>query len=225
MVIHYLDSGSLRDIEKYAPDSRLAGFTPNPTLIKQAGVTNYRAFAKSVLGVIGRKDVSFEVLADSEEEMYAQAMTIAGWGKNVYVKVPVFFSDGTTTEALIKRLAKAGVKLNVTAVLSQKQGMEVLGYLSGDHIVSVFAGRVMDVGRDARSIVQTLVKERNLPMRILWASVREVYNILQASRCADIVTIPPAIYEKWVTLTGKQLRLYSLETCRQFYADGKGIEF
>ncbi len=222
----YLDSGSLFDIAKYAGDPRISGFTTNPTLVKQAGVTNYRSFAKSVLDCIGDKEVSFEVLADTPDEMLKQAMEIASWGPNVFVKIPFYYPDGSTTESLLTRLDHEGVRINVTAVLSQKQGLAVIRLLNGkNHILSIFAGRVMDTGNDARSIIWYLLRQRKQPMRILWASTREVYNAYVAEKVCDIITLPPSIFEKLFTLKGRVLKKYSLETCRQFYEDGKGIEF
>lgn len=221
----FLDSGSIQEIEKYAADARIAGFTTNPTLIKQAGVTNYRAFAKSVLSVIGKKEVSFEVLADNESTMAAQALEIASWGQNVFVKIPIMHCDGTSTIPLIRTLTGQGVRVNVTAVMTTKQVREVLENIEGDHILSIFAGRIMDTGSSGQMTIWYADNNRGKSLiRILWASVREVYNVYQAQKCADIITVTPAIIEK-LYLHKKPLTEFSLETVRQFHKDGRGIEF
>ena len=221
----YLDSGSIQEIEKYAGDARISGFTTNPTLIKQAGVTNYRSFAKTVLSLVGKKEVSFEVLSDSDDGIMKQALEIASWGENIFVKVPIMFTDGSSTMPLVKKLTAQGVKVNVTAVMTTRQIREVFEAIEGDHILSIFVGRIMDTGATGPQTVWYADNNRgNSKIRILWASVREVYNVYQAEKFCDIVTITPPIIEK-LKLQKRPLTEYSLETVRQFHADGKGIAF
>ncbi len=221
----FLDSGSLAEIEKYAPDSRISGFTTNPTLVKQAGVTDYRSFAKAVMSIIGGKEVSFEVLADDEQTMHAQATEIASWGPKVYVKIPIMHADGSSTLGLVKKLSSQGIRVNVTAVMTTKQIREVFEAINGDHIISIFVGRIMDTGATGPQTVWYADQNRSgSRVRILWASVREVYNVYQAEKSADIITVTPSILEKMV-LYKKPLTEYSLETVRQFHRDGRGIAF
>lgn len=224
MVIH-LDSGSIADIEKYAVRDDIAGVTTNPTLMKSAGVSNYRAFAKTVLGLIGGKDVSFEVLASDQEEMYRQAMEIAAWGSNIYVKVPAQYPDGKLTEPLLKTLEGHGVRLNVTAILAQSIAMNTIFALDDkDHIISIFGGRIADTGKNPKDTIWHVRKYRKSNHRILWASARQLYDVVQARKYADIITLQPALIEK-LPLIGRNIKEYGLATCRQFYEDGKGIEF
>ena len=221
----FLDSGSLAEIEKYAADNRISGFTTNPTLIKQSGVTNYRSFAKSVLSLIGEKEVSFEVLADSDDGIMRQALEIASWGPKVYVKIPIMFTDGSSTMPIVKKLASQGVRVNVTAVMTTKQIREVFEAIEGDHILSIFVGRIMDTGATGPQTVWYAEQNRGASkVRILWASVREVYNVYQAQKSCDIITVSPPILEK-MALHKKPLTELSLETVRQFHEDGRGISF
>lgn len=225
MVI-YLDSGSPSVIEKYIDNVRIDGVTTNPTLVKAAGIKDYRSYAKTILGIIGTKEVSFEVLADTEEGMLAQAQEIASWGKNIYVKIPITYTDGSTTEPLMEKLDELGVRMNVTAVMSNAQIMDaILTLKNKPHIISVFAGRIADTGRcPSSSFVWYAKRKAKSFHRILWASAREVYNYYEACRYCDIITLSPALFDK-LTLEGKNLKAYSLETVRQFYEDGKGLAF
>lgn len=224
MVI-YLDTGSVADMEKYVYRDDIVGVTTNPSLMKSAGVSNYRAFAKTVLGIVGSKDVSFEVLASDPEEMYRQAMEIASWGSNIYVKVPAQYPDGKLTEPLLKTLEGHGVKLNVTGILLQEIAMNTVYALDDkDHIISIFCGRIADTGKDPKGTIWHVRKYRKANHRLLWASARQLYNVVEASKYADIITLQPALIDK-LPLMQKKIRAYGLETCRQFYEDGKGIEF
>ena len=225
MVI-YLDTGDLAEIEKRIANPLIWGVTTNPTLIKQAGVKDYRSYAKTVLGMVGEKDVSFEVLADDEETMIWQALEIASWGKNVHVKIPVCHTDGSSTEALINKLDKQSVRLNVTAIMTSKQIRDTTGILTNnDHIISVFAGRISDTGAKANDVVKYARRMGKKTHRILWASARQIfdYNLALKVSC-DIITLSPALLDKF-SLQGKSLREYSMETVQQFHRDGKGIEF
>lgn len=215
MVI-YLDASSIEDVEKWI--HRVEGVTTNPSLMKKAGVTNYREFASSVIERVEGKCVSFEVTAADEQGMYEQAKEICSWGANVYAKVPVLTAGGSFPMVLLRKLRNEHCRLNVTAVMTRKQidmVGEILGYR---HIVSIFAGRIADTGVDPEPLFS-----QPRQCKFLWASVRQVYDVVRAERCgADIITLPPSILEK-MDLKDKDLLDYSHETSQQFFADGKEI--
>lgn len=225
MVI-YCDAATLADIERYASDERIAGFTTNPSLMRKAGITDYREFAKQVLERTNGKPVSFEVLADDFSTMERQAREIASWGDNVYVKVPVTNTLGVFCGPVITALAFSGVKVNVTAVMTGGQMYNVFSALHNDTpaIMSIFAGRIMDTGRKAWHMFVAAVRDRPSPKhQILWASPRQVFDVYEAQAAgADIITLTPPLIEK-LALHGKTLEEYSLETVRMFHQDGKGI--
>jgi len=226
MVAVYCDGADLGSMAAYVSDPRINGFTTNPSLMKRAKIEDYRSYAKAVLGTVAKKPVSFEVLADTPEEMAQQAMEIASWGSNVYVKVPITDTKGALLTALIKKLSDEGLKLNVTAVMTYEQIMAAtLALKHGDHILSIFAGRIADTGRDPSSFIR-YAKGFSYPgTKILWASAREIYNVIQAELAgADIITLTPELLGK-LAMRGKDLHDYSLETVQQFYADGRGIAF
>ena len=219
------DCASIGDIERLSADERIMGITTNPSLMKAAGVTNYRAFAKTVLGIIGDRDVSFEVLADDELEMERQAREIASWGENIYVKIPITYTNGGTTEPLMRKLDAADVKMNITALFTTKQIMDAIFTLRDkDHILSVFAGRISDTGKKGRAYVWHARRQRKSNHRVLWASARQIYDFYEAELSADIITLTPSLIDK-LALRDKSLKAYSLETVRQFHRDGRGIEF
>lgn len=204
---------------------RVAGFTTNPSLMKQAGITDYRAFAQQVLTVAAGKPVSFEVLSDEPAEMCRQAREISSWGRNVFVKIPVVHADGTSCEDVIATLAAENIKVNVTAVMTNHQVAAAMYALAGKPgIVSIFAGRIADTGRDPVATVRyakTYCNESHV--RVLWASTREVLNVDQADKAgADIITLTPALIEKLRGI-GRDLDAYSVETVRQFHRDAEGI--
>lgn len=200
------------------------GFTTNPSLMRRAGVADYQAFARQVLEAAGGKPVSFEVLADDLEGMERQARRIAAWGENVYVKIPIITSRGDSCVPLIARLAATGVKLNVTAVLSKGQVRDAVAALGGSGIVSVFAGRIADTGRDPIRVMNS-ARSRigGAGVQLLWASARQIYDVVQAEECGcDIITLGPDLLAKR-ELLGRGLEQYSLETVRQFIKDAEGI--
>lgn len=207
----------------------IKGFTTNPTLMRKAGVTDYEAFARRVLTAIPDRPVSFEVFADDLDEMEQQARRIATWGRNVNVKIPVTNTAGKFTGPIIRTLAKDGIALNITAVMTVAQVKEIAGALATETpaIVSVFAGRVADTGVDPmphmRSCKQALAA---LPKaELLWASPRELLNIFQAEEVGcDIITATNDILAK-LGLAGKNLADYSLETVKMFYQDAKASGF
>ena len=218
MVAIYCDGADLATMAKYAQDPLIEGFTTNPSLMRKSGVTNYREFAKQVLGVVNGKPVSFEVLSDDWTEMYAQAHEIASWGENVWVKIPVTNTKGESSVELIKSLPD--LRLNITAVMTHEQLGWLLMVDGPHHIISVFCGRIMDAGR-----LPPIILRREFKAKVLWASTRELYSIDYAQNYGyDIITMTPDLIAK-LPLRGKDLKQYSLETVQQFHEDGKGIAF
>lgn len=214
-------------LEMYA-DPRIAGFTTNPTLMRNSGVTDYRAFASEILRLIPDRPISFEVFADEFGEMEQQALEIASWGENVIVKVPVTNTRGQSADGLLQKLVGAGVKLNVTALLTLSQVRDVTDIVGGGppsppSKISVFAGRIADTGRDPvpmmAAAVELLRPYANL--ELIWASPRELLNIFQADAIGcHIITATPDILKK-LHLVGKDLNQYSLETVQMFYDDAQ----
>ena len=208
----------------------IRGFTTNPTLMRKAGVTDYRKFAQEVLAVIPDRPISFEVFADDFAEMERQALEIATWGKNVYVKVPVSNTVGEPTYDLVSKLSQSGVRVNVTAVMTLSQVHKLADTLAGGSpcYVSVFAGRIADTGRDPVPIMAEAVKilRCNSPnAELIWASPRELLNILHADSIGcQIITVTNDILKK-LDLIGKDLDEYSLDTVRMFYDDASKAAF
>ena len=208
----------------------IKGLTTNPTLMKKAGIADYEGFAKDMLLTVTEKPVSFEVFADEFDEMRRQALRIRDWGRNVYVKIPVLNPRGESAVKLISDLARDGVKLNVTAILTEKQVGEVVSALERDvpAVVSVFAGRISDTGCDPMPIMRSARRMmENLPhAELLWASVREVFNIYQADQVGShIVTVPHGILRKAIEMCGRDLDDLSLDTVRMFDRDAKSAGF
>lgn len=225
MVAIYADGADLAQMKALAANERVEGFTTNPTLMRKAGVTSYRDFAQSVLDVVGDRPVSFEVFADDFKTMELQAREIAGWAPNVYVKIPVTNTAGNPSYDLIWRLARSGVKVNVTALFTAQQTRIAIDSLDGTGIVSVFAGRIADTGSDpARVMRSARARIGDSGTQILWASAREVYNVVQAEEAGcDIITLSPDLIAKLEGF-GRNLTEYSLETVRQFHRDAQGLE-
>jgi transaldolase len=208
----------------------IKGMTTNPTLMRKVGLTDFEAFARDILQHITGKPLSLEVFSDEFAEMKRQALKINGWAKNVYVKIPITNTRAESSLPLIRELANAGVKLNVTAILTLEQVEGVAQSLNPKTpaVVSVFAGRIADTGVDPVSIMvgsKTILK--NLPQaELLWASVREVLNIFQANDCGcDIVTVPHDILGKTIKMSGMDLGELSLDTVKMFAADAKAAGF
>lgn len=211
-------------LEMYA-DPRIVGFTTNPTLMRKSGVADYVAFAKDILQLIPDRPISFEVFADKFEEMEHQALEIASWGPNVMVKIPVTNTIGEPSDHVIKRLAIAGVKMNVTALLTLKQVSRVAAILGGGPPakISVFAGRIADTGRDPVPVMSAAVEllRPHGNLELIWASPRELLNIFQADAIGcHIITATTDILKK-LSLIGKNLEEFSLETVRMFYDDAQ----
>lgn len=201
----------------------IKGFTTNPTLMRKAGVQDYKTFALDILQTITEHPISFEVFSDDFNEMYAQAMEIASWGDNVYVKIPITNTHGVPSYPLIQSLAKAGVKQNVTALFTLGQVREVVLALAKGPAayVSVFAGRIADTGRDPLSMMSAALQLlRPYPqLELIWASPRELLNIFHADMIGcHIITVTHDILKK-MHLIGKDLHEYSLETVKMFYND------
>jgi transaldolase len=208
----------------------IKGMTTNPTLMNKSGIKDYEGFAKDILQTVRNKPISFEVFSDDFAEMRRQALKIASWQGNVYVKIPVMNPAGVPSYNLIRDLAKAGVQLNITAILTVEQVRTVAAALNPavPSVVSVFAGRIADTGRDPEAIMcESLEILKPLPRtELLWASVREVLNIFQADKCgAHIVTVQHDILAKAIKMAGMDLTELSLDTVRMFDRDAKSAGF
>lgn len=207
----------------------IKGFTTNPTLMRKAGVSDYEAFARDVLQVVRDRPISFEVFSNDFTEMARQARKIAGWGENVYVKIPVTNTQGESSAKLVHDLAREGVKLNVTALTALDQVREMSAALAGGPpaIVSVFAGRVADTGRDpVPHMAEAVECVRSYPnIELIWASPRELLNIIQADAIGcHIITVTQDILKK-LHLIGKDLHEYSLDTVKMFHDDAMNVGY
>jgi len=226
----FADGADLEGMIRLYRNPLIKGLTTNPTLMRKAGIQDYESFAKDALAFIKDKPISFEVFSDDFPEMKRQALKIRDWQQNVYVKIPITNSRGETSIPLIRELAEAQVQLNVTAILTLKQVREVGQALHPDvpAVVSVFAGRIADTGTDPvplMSASKVLLEE--LPKaELLWASVREVLNLIQADHCGcDIVTVPHDILNKALKLVGTNLGALSLDTVKMFALDAEKAGF
>jgi transaldolase len=219
----YADGARIREMVAACREGLADGFTTNPTLMARADVPDYREFAREALSQIVDMPISFEVFADTLEGMGAQAREIASWGSNVFVKVPALNTRGESTTPLVSELAAEGLRLNVTAILALEQVAEVLEVLppEGPAIISVFAGRVADTGRDPVPHMEKAVAmaSSHPGVRVLWASPREVLNLYQARDCGcDLIAITPDLLAK-ISLRGRDLREFSRETVQMFFDD------
>jgi transaldolase len=226
----YADGADLPGILALNAQPHIQGLTTNPSLMRKAGIRDYEAFARAVLEQVRTKSISFEVFSDDFPEMRRQALKISAWGENVFTKIPITNSRGESCLPLIRDLASQGVKLNVTALLTLEQVRGVAAHLEPrvPAIVSVFAGRVADTGVDPMPLMRTARTELVAVPRaeLLWASVREVLNILQAEETGcDIVTVPHDILAKAASLLGADLTALSLETVRTFARDAASAGF
>ncbi len=221
----FADGADLAGMLELYKNPLIKGFTTNPTLMKQAGVTDYREFARTLLRAVPDRPISFEVVADDFEEMEWQALEIASWGGSVVVKIPVTNTRGENSGPLIRRLAAAGVRLNITAIMTLDQVRDVAECLGQGppSYVSVFAGRVADTGRDPvphmTEAVQILRKYPQI--ELIWASPRELLNIFQADAIGcHVITVTHEVLKK-LKLVGKDLVEYSLETVEMFFNDAQ----
>jgi transaldolase len=207
----------------------IQGFTTNPTLMRKAGVMDYEAFAHQILELVREHPISFEVFSDEPDEMMEQARTIASWGDNVFVKIPVTDTGGRPSAEVARRLAAEGVKLNVTALMTAEQVATVAEWLANGPpaFISVFAGRIADTGRDPLPIMSAALEAlRPHPhLELIWASPREVLNIVQADAIGcHVITVTHDLLAKVSTL-GKDLDEFSLDTVKMFYADGQAAGY
>lgn len=226
----FADGADLDEVLRMADDSRIKGFTTNPTLMWKAGLTDYADFARRLLERIHDRPISFEVFADDEAEMRRQAHRIAGWGPNVYVKIPVTTTTGESMAPLVRELAEGGVKVNVTAVMTPAQ-TEVVAQALRDgepSYVSVFAGRIADAGVEPLPLMSQALEivEATAPRaELIWASPREVLNLVQADSIGcHIITMTKDLISKLDQL-GKDLHLFSLETVQMFRRDAIAAGF
>jgi len=225
----FCDSADYKTIKKLNKNYLVDGFTTNPSLMKISGAKNYKKYSLKLLKVCKKKPISLEVFGDTFNEMMRQAKIINSWGKNVYVKIPVVNSKGLFSGKVIKTLSQKGIKLNITAVYTVSQVKKILKVINKNSktIISIFSGRMGDVGKDPVPIIKESVKmTRKLKnIEILWASTREAYNYLQAkSYGCSIITMPPAIIEK-ISKFGKTYQGLTLDTVKKFLKDSKDSKF
>ena len=225
----FADGADLKSIEALNAQAYIKGFTTNPTLMRKSGITDYKKFALEVLKIVKNKPISFEVFSDDINEMEQQATEIFSWGTNVNVKIPITNTQDLSTAGLIKKLSSRKVVCNVTAIFTLNQLNEVLKVLALETpaILSIFAGRIADLGIDPMNIMSEAVKLAKIRPKsnILWASTREVLNIFQAEQAGcQIITVPHDILKK-LSNVGKDLKKSSLETVSMFYKDAKASGF
>jgi transaldolase len=225
----FADGADLPGMVEMYPKPYIKGFTTNPTLMRKAGISDYRAFAMQVLQEIPDKPISFEVFSDEFKEMERQAREIASWGANVYVKIPVTNTRGEPACDLVRRLSHSGVKVNVTALLSLGQVRDVAAAIAGGApaYVSVFAGRVADTGHDPVPLMTAAVEMLRIEpnAELIWASPRELLNIFQADAIGcHIITVTNDILKK-LSLVGRHLEEYSLDTVKMFHDDAAQAGF
>ena len=225
----FADGANLEQIRALSQNPKVAGFTTNPTLMKNAGVINYEKFAKDALEIIGSRPISFEVFSDDINEMIKQALVISSWGKNIFIKIPITTTKGEFTNAAIKELGNQGVPLNITAILTSRQITKILPdiNLNTQNVISVFAGRIADTGTNPRDImVECLSILKQYPgCELLWASPREILNLVEADEIGcQIITMTPDLWKKMESL-GKDLEEFSLDTVLMFYKDAQSAGY
>ena len=225
----FADGADKQSMLEMQQDPYIKGFTTNPSLMRKAGITNYEAFARDILTYIPDQPISFEVFSDDFDEMQEQALHIASWGANVYVKIPVTNTQGQSATSLIKSLARAGVKQNVTALMTLDQVNDVTKALADgpNACISVFAGRIADTGRDPLPVmIESLrVMKPHAQLELIWASPRELLNVFQADDIGcHIITVTNDILKK-LYLVNKDLNEFSLETVKMFYEDATKAGF
>jgi transaldolase len=224
----FADGASVPMLRELARNPRVAGYTTNPTLMRKAGVTDYRGFARAALEIVGKKPISFEVFADDFPEMERQAREIARFGSNVYVKLPITNTRRESALPLVRELSASGVNVNVTALCTLEQVEKSAQALQGGApaVISVFAGRIADTGRDpvplmaeAARICKAACSRGAAPIELLWASPRELLNLVQAQAVGcSIITVTSDLLQK-LPLIGKDLDNFSLETVQMFHRD------
>lgn len=225
----FADGADIENIKAAAKNPMISGFTTNPTLMRQAGITDYKAFALEALKVVPNLPISFEVFADDFPTMEQQAREIASWGSNVYVKIPVTNTKGEFAGPLLASLSKSGIKLNVTAIMTVEQVLRIADAIADGvpAVISVFAGRIADTGRDPIPLMSECLKvlHKRPQAELLWASPREVLNIFQGDDLGcHIITVTPDHLKK-LALVGKNLDEYSRETVSMFYKDAQSAGY
>ena len=225
----YCDIADIKLIKKFNKKKIIKGFTTNPSLMRKAGAKNYEDYSKKILKVCKKKPISFEVFGDDFSAMKNQSLKITKWGKNVYVKIPVVNSKGVFMGKIIKFLNKKNIKINITAVYNVSQVRKILKIINKKSkvIISIFAGRAGDTGKDPIPQLTKSIKiaKKYKNVEILWASVREPYNYIQAKQLGcQIITIPPSIIEK-IKKFGKSFDQLTVETVKTFLQDSKKSKF
>ena len=225
----YCDSADYKIIKKYNKYNLVKGFTTNPSLMRLAGAKNYKDYSKKILKICKNKPISFELFSDDLNSMINQAYLINSWGKNVYVKIPVVNSRGKFTGKVIKELSNQGVKLNITAVYTFEQVKKIYKLLNKNtkSIISIFAGRMSDTGKDPIPVFKSSLNltKKNKNIMILWASTREAYNFIQAKKLgSNIITMPPKIIDQ-IKNFGKSYKSLTINTVKNFLIDSKKSRF
>ncbi|MBO0768278.1 MAG: transaldolase [Solirubrobacterales bacterium] len=225
----FADGADLEGIRRLYADPQIAGFTTNPTLMRKAGISDYESFAKELLQHVPDRPISFEVFSDDAPEMRRQALKIAGWGENVYVKIPVTNTKGESMASLVKDLSTAGVKVNVTALFTPRQVEEITDAVKDGAAsnISVFAGRIADAGVDPLPIMTESLKIMSAAPKseLIWASPREILNIVQADQTGThIITVTHDLLAKLKSI-GKDLDQFSLDTVKMFHNDATSAGF
>ena len=225
----FCDSADFEVIKKLNKNPLVKGFTTNPSLMRSSGAKNYKNYSLKILKVCNKKPISFEVFGDTFNQMKRQAIIINSWGKNVYVKIPVVNSKGVFSGRVIRMLSQKGIKLNITAVYTVKQVKKIIKNINKNSktIISIFSGRMSDVGKDPVPIIKESVRltKKMKKVEILWASTREAYNYLQAKKYGcSIITMPPAIIQK-ISKFGKTYQALTLDTVKKFLKDSTDSNF
>ena len=222
----YADGADLEAMKRMDSENFVSGFTTNPTLMARNGIKDYLSFAKQVLNQISNKSISFEVFSDDLDDMYRQALILRDLGENVWVKIPVTNTESIYTYDLIHKLSYEGVKINATALFTKNHIDNVYAALNKDieSIISIFAGRIANAGIDPEITMKYAsdLTSDHSKVETLWASSREVFNVMQAERCnTDIITLPFKLIDAYKKEVGKDLDKFSLETVKMFYKDAK----
>lgn len=221
----FSDGADISSIKDSLKNKIISGFTTNPSLMKKSGVKNYEKFSKTVSNLVYPKPISLEVFSDDLNEMYKQAKIISSWKKNIFVKIPIINTKGISTNKIIKRLSDENVNLNITAIFTFKQIKSLTKVLNNksNTIISIFAGRIADSGQDPKILIRKSVKifKNYKKIKILWASTREAYSIVEAINCGcHIITVSNDLIHK-IKIFNKDLNIFSKETVQMFYNDAK----
>jgi transaldolase len=225
----FCDSADIKNVKKFNNNPLVRGFTTNPSLMRKAGAKDYKNYSLNLLSVCKKKPISLEVFADTSNRMLRQANIINSWGKNIYVKIPVVNSKNKFSGHVIKELSHKGIKLNITAVYTVSQVRKILKKINKNSktIISIFAGRMADVGKDPFPIIKESVRltKKLKGVDILWASTREAYNYTQAKNCGcSIITMPPSVINK-ISKFGASFQDLTLDTVKKFLQDSKNSNF